>query len=127
MALPKVSILFENGALAGVAPDADGIAGLVVAGVAKAATDTKKAFELNKAYLLRRLSDLTDMNVTSAVNDGNALAYRHVKAFFDEAGDGAELWLMCLAQAAAHRQRGRRAGKCRQRLCWQCGSLESRR
>jgi hypothetical protein len=92
--LPTVKIEFANGALGSVTPDADGVAGLIVTAVAKT-----NGLQLNTAYLIRKLDDLAQYGVTNAVNDDNALLYRHVKEFYDEAGDGAELWIMGVADS----------------------------
>jgi hypothetical protein len=45
--------------------------------------------------VLRKLDDLVALGVTAEDNNSNAFLYRHVKEFYDEAGEGAELWLMC--------------------------------
>lgn len=74
-----------------VAPGADGVAGLVCS-----ATPVTDKLQLAKPYLLRRVSDLTDMGVTASETDGNAFLFRHVKEFYAESGEGSELWLMCL-------------------------------
>jgi hypothetical protein len=102
MALPRVKIYFENGALGSVAPGADGVVGLAVTAVAVPATESVPAgFQLNTAYVFRKLDDLVSLGVTPAVNDGNAFLYRHVKEFYAEAGDGAELWVMGFANTVA--------------------------
>lgn len=91
--LPRVKINFENGALGSVAPSSDGIVGLVSTAVA-----VGTSFELAKPYILRRLDDLTALGIEATQDDvpptDNEFLYRHVKEFYDEAGDGAELWIM---------------------------------
>ncbi|MDR0726408.1 MAG: DUF2586 family protein [Prevotellaceae bacterium] len=87
--LSRVKILFENGALGSVVGGTDGVAGMVIT----AAPVTDK-FELAKPYILRKVEDLAVLGITSADSDANAFAYRHVKEFYAEAGEGAELWLM---------------------------------
>ena len=87
--LPRVKIIFENGALGGVAPSADGVVGLVSTAVAVAGK-----FALATPYTLRKLDDLLALGVTAATTDANAHLYRHVKEFYDEAGIGAKLWIM---------------------------------
>jgi hypothetical protein len=86
--LPRVKILFENGALGSVAPGADGVAGLVCTG-----TTVVSGLQLATAYVFRKLDDLVVLGVTDSVADANAFLYRQVKEFYDEAGEGAELWL----------------------------------
>ncbi len=84
--LPYVKINFANGALGSVAPSADCVAGLVVSAVAVASK-----FELGHPYIVRSLQAVVELGITE---DGdNAFAYKHCKAFFDEAGEGAEMWL----------------------------------
>ncbi|MDR3133532.1 MAG: DUF2586 family protein [Prevotellaceae bacterium] len=90
--LPSVKISFENGALGSVAPSADGVVGLVATGTTVAA---EGGLRLAAPYVLRKLDDLVVLGVTAADDDANAFLYRHVKEFYDEAGEGAELWLIC--------------------------------
>ena len=90
--LPNVKIGFENGALGSVAPSAEGVVGLVATGTTVAVDG---GLQLATAYVLRKLDDLAALGVTSGEADANAFLYRHVKEFYDEAGAGAELWLMC--------------------------------
>jgi hypothetical protein len=87
--LPRVKILFEDGALGSVAPSPDGVAGLVI--TAKGVADK---FELSKPYILRKLDDLVALGITSSSSDDNSFVYKQVKEFYDEAGEGAELWMM---------------------------------
>lgn len=90
--LPNVKINFANGALGSVAPTPDGVCGLAVTAVAVSST-----FDLAKAYMLKSLTGLTPLGITSASNDANAFLYKTVKEFYDQAGDGAELWIMGFA------------------------------
>jgi hypothetical protein len=90
--LPGIKILFENGALGSVAPSADGTIGLVATATA---VDADGGLCLSTPYVLRKLDDLVALGVTGVGNDANAFLYRHVKEFYDEAGEGSELWLMC--------------------------------
>ena len=89
--LPRVKIIFENGALGSVAPSADGVVGLVTTAVA---VPGNTGLKLAEPYILRKLDDLVALGVTPEVGDANAFLYRHVKEFYDEAGEGAELWVM---------------------------------
>jgi hypothetical protein len=90
--LPRVRIFFENGALGSVAPGADGVAGLVCTAFTVASDG---GLQVATPYVLRTLDDLVAMGVTAAADDANEFLYRYVKQFYDEAGDGAQLWLMC--------------------------------
>ncbi len=89
--LPRVKIDFANGALSSVTPSADCVVGLVCAAQAVSGKLT-----LQKPYILYRLDGLAELGVTEAVNDPNALLYKTVKEFYDQAGDGAELWIYAI-------------------------------
>lgn len=91
MGLPGVHIELTNGALGRGAATADGVAGLVLTGTAVA-----DKLELNKVYTLSSPRDLTALGVT-AVN--NPLVYKDVNAFYAQAGDGAELYLLVVSSA----------------------------
>lgn len=86
--LPRVKITFENGALGSVVPSPDGVVGLVVTAA------TEGGFALNTPYVLRKYGDIETLGATAA---NNAFMHRHVAEFYAEAGDGAELWLMGIA------------------------------
>lgn len=87
--LPRIKIDFTNGAIGSVAPNADGVIGLAITGVAVA-----DKFALATAYILFKLDDLKPLGITDEATDNNSFIYKTVKEFYDEAGDGAELWLM---------------------------------
>jgi hypothetical protein len=78
--------------LGGVNPGADGVVGLVCTAVAVGG-DGK--LQLAVPYVLRKLDDLTALGISADADDANAFLYRHVAEFYAEAGEGAELWLMC--------------------------------
>lgn len=84
--LPRVKINFANGALGSVVPSADCVAGLLATAVA--VSDT---FVLGNAYMLHKLDDLASLGVNAT---NNVCLYKHVQEFYDEAGEGAELWIM---------------------------------
>ena len=84
--LPRVKINFANGSLGSVVPSADCVAGLLASAVA--VSDT---FVLGNAYLLHKPADLANLGVTET---NNACLYKHIQEFYDEAGEGAELWIM---------------------------------
>ena len=91
--LPRVKIHFDNGALGQVAEMADGCLGLIAVG-AKAVSST---FSLGKAYKLKSLASLETLGVTA---ENNPLLYKNVKEFYEEAGNGCEVWLMGFADTA---------------------------
>lgn len=84
--LPGVKIDFRNGALGSVTPSADCVAGLIATASAVSGT-----FVLGHTYILYKLEDLSRLGVTA---DNNACLYTAVQQFYNEAGDGAELWIM---------------------------------
>ncbi len=92
MALPRVKITFENGALGGVAPSEDGVCGLVAY-----ATAVSTTFELNTPYLITKLDGLVALGITSEATGVNAALYKTVKEFYSEAPDGTKLWVMGVA------------------------------
>ena len=73
------------------AATADGVAGMVLTGVAVAGK-----LELNKHYQLSGTADLVTLGVTA---DHNPLVYKEVTAFYEQAGDGSELHLLVVAEA----------------------------
>jgi hypothetical protein len=91
MGLPNVHITLANGALGRVAGSSDGVAGLLVTGAAVAGK-----LELNKVYLLSDLRSLESLGITK---ENNPLAYKEVTAFYTQAGDGAELYLLVASAA----------------------------
>ena len=89
--LPRVKIDFANGALGSVAPSADCVVGMIVTGTDVSGDGNLKA---GNAYILRKFDDLVALGVTEA---NNAFLYKHVSEFYEQAGDGCELWLMAVA------------------------------
>ena len=85
--LPKVTINVNSDNLGQSAQTADGIAALVLTGgsvTGKIQTSTPvQLFSLDDA----KNNGITETGI-------NAYAYKHVKQFYDEAGEGAELWIM---------------------------------
>lgn len=90
MGLPGVNINFSNGALGVVTQSADCVAGLVVTASAVSGT-SGASFNLGNVYVIYNLSDVATLGLTST---NNPFLYKHVKEFYDVAGDGAELWIM---------------------------------
>lgn len=91
MALPNVNIKIGNGNLGRVSTSSDGVAGMVLTGVAVG--DTLK---LNTHYQLSSVRDLAALGVTE---ENNPLVYKDVKAFYTQAGEGAELHILVVAEA----------------------------
>lgn len=91
MALPNVSITLGSGGLGRVATTDDGVAGLILTGA-----EVTDKLELNKRYQLSGTSDLEKLGITEATNP---LAYKEVRAFYSQTGEGAELHLLIVAAA----------------------------
>ena len=91
MGLGNVNIKLENGALGRVATTNDGVAGLIVTGKAVA-----EKLDLNKVYLFSGTRDLTTHGITE---EGNPLLYKEITAFYEQAGDGAELYVLVVSEA----------------------------
>lgn len=98
MSLPDIHIQLLNGSLGRVEQNDDGIAGLIVTGTA-----VSEKLELNKVYLLSSSRDLTTLGITA---ENNPLAYKDLMAFYQERGDGAELYLLVVAAATTLSQMG---------------------
>ena len=91
MGLGNVKIELKNGALGRVATTDDGVAGMVLTG--KAVPDK---LELNRVYLFSGTRDLTTHGITE---EENPLLYKEVVAFYEQAGDGAELYVLVVSEA----------------------------
>lgn len=96
MALPRVKITFENGALGGVSPSEDGVVGLVAHAAAVGTT-----FALATPYLVTKLAGLEALGITSESTGVNAGVYKTVKEFYSEAPEGTKLWLMGVASSTS--------------------------
>lgn len=89
MGLPKVAITLGNGNLGANAASNDGVAGLVLTGVATT------NLPLGTPKVIFSLSEAEDLGILA--EGSNASAYRHIKEFYDLAGEGAELHIMTVA------------------------------
>ncbi|MDB0601076.1 DUF2586 family protein [Tenacibaculum maritimum] len=88
--LPKVTINVNNDRLGGSTQTADGIAAMVLTG----ASVTGKV-QVGETIQVFSLNDAKAKGISETGT--NAYAYKQVKQFYDEAKDGAELWLMLVA------------------------------
>lgn len=91
MPLPGVNITLGNGGLGQAAVTTDGVAGLILTGKAVAGK-----LELNKHY---QLGSTRDLKVLGIEAETNPLSDKEVKAFYAQAGDGAELHLIVVSEA----------------------------
>lgn len=90
MNLPNVNIVIGNGNMGNISLSDDGIAGLILTGTAVA-----NKLELNKVYVLGSTLDLAKLGVTA---ETNPLVYKDVTAFYQAAGEGAELHLLVTSE-----------------------------
>lgn len=91
MNLPNVNIVVGNGNMGTVTLSDDGISGLVLTGTAVAGK-----LELNKVYVLGGITDLKKYGIDA---ETNPLLTKELTAFYNAAGDGAELHLLVVSEA----------------------------
>lgn len=91
MALPNVIITLANGALGQVTATDDGVAGMILTGAA-----VEGKLELNTVYMFSSTRDLKTHGITE---ENNPLVYKDVTAFYEQAGDGAELYVLVVSAA----------------------------
>jgi hypothetical protein len=94
MSLPGVKIEILNGSLGSVPSTSDGIAGMILSGIA-----VTSKIALNEPKQLFSLADAVTLGLDAAYDTTNELdVYFQIKQFYDEAGTGSELWIMIVAQ-----------------------------
>lgn len=91
MNLPNVNIVIGNGNMGNISLSDDGIAGLILTGAAVA-----NKLELNKVYVLGSTLELARLGITE---ETNPLAHKEITAFYNVAGEGAELHLLVVGEA----------------------------
>jgi hypothetical protein len=98
MARPSVNISQSNGNLGRIAPLEDGISAIVVSGVA-----VSGQFALNDVLgPFFSLADAENVGITEAYDSTNTtVAHKHIKDFYDAAGNGTELYVMVVAKTLA--------------------------
>lgn len=89
MGLPKVEVKLGNGNLGRSVATADGVAGIVLTGVAT------PNLPLATPKVIFNLDDAATLGITETGT--NASAWRHIREFYDLAGEGAELHIMTVA------------------------------
>jgi|GEM_PF-3104145 len=93
MALPGVSIQIKDGGLGRTTATDDGVAALVVTGIAAT------SLALNVAKVIYSLQEAIALGITLATHPH---AYTQISDFYDETNGGAELWIMLVAEATTH-------------------------
>lgn len=89
--LPNVNITLGNGKLGRSQATSDGVAGMVLTGAAVA-----EKLVLGKHYVLSSTRDLDTLGITP---ENNPLANKDIRAFYAQAGDGAELHILIVSPA----------------------------
>ena len=84
MALPNIHITVNRSGLGQIAYTNDGIMGLIVSGASSG------DLEVGKAYAIYGLADAERLGVEQ--EGDNAAAWKQIKEFYDEAGNGIKLW-----------------------------------
>jgi hypothetical protein len=94
MAFPKVQITLTNGALGNTAQTSDGVVGMVIQ-----CNAAPSGLALATSKQLFSLADAETVGITAAYDTTNSVkAWQQIKEFYDEAGTGAELWIIVLSQ-----------------------------
>jgi hypothetical protein len=91
--LPGINIEFENGNLGTVVPSADGILGVIAHATAPEGTPT---FDYRTPYQLKSLAAVEALGIIDDVE--NHVLHKFFNEFFNIAGTGAEIWLICISK-----------------------------
>lgn len=92
MGLPNIDIKLGNGQIGSVLPNEDRTSG-VISGAAAVAGK----FELGKAYTVKGMVDVANLGIIASID--NAKLYKFCKEFYEEAGEGTELWIFGVAKS----------------------------
>src|ERR1044072_4549048 len=88
MSLPDVKIVLQNGTLGSIVQTADGIAGIMLTGASEGDIDAGTPF------VITSLTDAENQGLSEA---GNPFAYKQIREFYNEAGEGALLYVLLVA------------------------------
>ncbi|SNR16529.1 DUF2586 family protein [Tenacibaculum jejuense] len=91
--LPKVKINVNNDGLGQVAQTEDGVSAMILTGVS-----VVDGAQIGKSFQVFSLDEAEAAGITA---DDNPYAYKHVKQFYEEAGNGTQLWLMLVADTVS--------------------------
>lgn len=90
--LPRVKIIFENGAIGAQSLLNDAVIGVIGSG--QAVVDH---VVLGTPYLCTKLADVVDLGITSSEDDPNALLYKFASEMYSIAPEGTKLYIMLVA------------------------------
>lgn len=99
MSLPNVTFIVASDGLGRLAAEVLKVPGIVLTGETVA-----EGANIGTSYQIFSLQEAVDLGI--AENGANAFAYKQIKEFYDEAGDGAELWFMLVSDATTYEQMG---------------------
>lgn len=91
MGLPKIRFNISSNGLGLKTAEVNKIPGIILTG-----TTVTNKITIGESYQLLSLQDALDKGITP---EDNAFAYKQIKAFYDETGKGAELWVMLVSDA----------------------------
>ena len=91
--LPKVKINVNNDGLGQVAQTEDGVSAMILTGAS-----VVDGAQVGESFQVFSLDDAQAKGITQAANP---YAYKQVQQFYEEAGNGAELWLMLVADTVS--------------------------
>ncbi|MDV4024247.1 hypothetical protein CMT52_07840 [Elizabethkingia anophelis] len=89
--LPNIKFNIAQNGLGRLQADIQKIPGLIITGETVAGKVT-----IGKSYQVFSLEEVNNLGIDQTTN---VFAYKHLKAFYDIAGEGAELWLMLVSDA----------------------------
>jgi hypothetical protein len=99
MSLPNITFNIASNGLGRLLANIQKIPGLVVTGVTVAGANKVTA---GNSYQIFSLPEAVALGIEETGT--NAFAYKQIKDFYDEAGEGAELWLMVVVAATTMEQ-----------------------
>jgi hypothetical protein len=89
--LPNIDISLGNGQIGSVLPNEDRTSGVLTGAAA-----VPGKFELGKTYTVKGMVDVANLGIVPSID--NAKLYKFCKEFYQEAGEGTELWIFAFAK-----------------------------
>ncbi|MFA7448810.1 MAG: DUF2586 family protein [Weeksellaceae bacterium] len=83
---PKISVDFNNGVLGAVTPLTTGVFAFIAS-----AAEVSSTFELNKAYQVKSMKDVSALGITASLE--NYRLHKALSEFYAEVGEGQECWI----------------------------------
>ncbi|GAA5096910.1 hypothetical protein GCM10023210_31290 [Chryseobacterium ginsengisoli] len=111
--LPNIKFNISTTGLGRLQADIQKIPGLIITGVSVATKVT-----IGKSYQLFSIEEAKNLGIDET---SNPFAYKHIKHFYDYAGENAELWVMLVSDATTMAQMVDKAGNIATRLIQDAG------